>query len=40
MDHLIEPIWASNYSNSINCLDTILPFDEDIIEAMKGPKRP
>jgi hypothetical protein len=35
-----EPIWAQNSSNSQDCLNTILPSDEAIIEAMVGAERP
>jgi hypothetical protein len=35
-----EPIWAQNSSNSQDCLDTIFPLDEAIIEAMTGDERP
>jgi hypothetical protein len=35
-----EPIWAQNSSNSQDCLDTIFPSDEAIIEEMTGAERP
>lgn len=40
LDHLTMPMWASNSSLSMDCLDTILPYDETILEAMTGPERP
>jgi hypothetical protein len=35
-----EPFWAQNSSISQDCLDTIFPLDEIIIEEMVGAKRP
>jgi hypothetical protein len=35
-----EPVWAQNSSISQDCLDTIFPSDEAIIEAMVGSERP
>jgi hypothetical protein len=39
-DHFPEPVWAQNYSNSQDCLDTILPSDETIIKAMVRVEMP
>ena len=36
LDEVYSPAWAENSSHSIDCLDTILPFDEAILEAMSG----
>jgi hypothetical protein len=36
VDQLTDPFWALNYSNSLDCLDTIFPSDEAILEAMTG----
>jgi hypothetical protein len=35
-----EPVWAQNSSSSQDCLDTIFPSDEAIIEEMVGAERP
>jgi hypothetical protein len=38
-DQFPEPIWAQNSSTSQDCLDTIFPSDEAIIEAMTGIRK-
>ena len=36
LEEVYLPAWAENSSHSIDCLDTVLPFDESILEAMSG----
>jgi hypothetical protein len=40
LDPLLEPIWAQNSLVDIDSLDSVLPYDEAIIEAMTGPDKP
>ena len=34
LEEVYLPTWAEKYSHSIDCLDTVLPSDESILEAM------
>jgi hypothetical protein len=39
-DPILEPVWATQSSCSHDFLDSTLPSDESILEAMYGPDRP
>ena len=36
LEEVYLPAWAEKSSNSMDCLDIVLPFDEAILEAMSG----
>ena len=36
LEEVYLPAWAENSLHSIDCLDTVLPSDEAILEAMSG----
>jgi hypothetical protein len=38
-DHVLQPIWATQYYFSHEYLDDTLPLDESILETMYGPDR-
>jgi hypothetical protein len=39
-DHVLQPIWATSFSCSHECLDDTFPSNEDIIKAMNGSEKP
>lgn len=40
LDGDVSPAWTLDSTSSMDCLDTILPYEEEILEAMKIIDRP